>query len=950
MAEKAKNVILNFKMDGQVQYAKTLREINAIMNTAAKEYKSHVSAMGDDATATDKLRAEKKKLEIQMEAAQKRTEMLRNQYDQMSKSTKTTTAQLTQMYSKLLDAENAEVSLQKSLDRVNGGLSDQAIEARDAKVVLNSLQTESKTLEAEQKNLTSSFKLQNAQLGENASESQKTELAQKQLSSQMELTDRVVKNLEKQLEQTKKVYGENSIEVMQLETKINGAKTNIAEFGSKLESLKSSGQTAESGLDGVNKKLSAAVFLEAAEAIQGVTDKLLEMGKAAMESGLSFGDSQTYLQANLGLTADEAEKLNGVVNDVFKNGVVGSMDEAAQAVMIVKQSFGDLNNADLEKLTNQITTISKRTGTDVQENVNAASRLMTEFGISGQEAMDLIAAGYQNGLNKSGDFLDTLNEYAPHFQAAGYSADEMMQIIQNGMENGALNTDKAADAVKEFQIRLGDGSFEKVMGSFGKGTQDVFQKWKDGKATVSDVAQSISGDLNKMSPKEQQEALSLLSSQFEDLGVDGAAALFSVGDAFKDTTGKAEEMSKKSPGEEWESSLRELQQSLLPIGQSLVDALTPVIDILVKMGEWFSNLPGPIQTFVTAFGGIIAVVGILSPIIAAIAGAFMFFGGSVLLPIIGIIAGVAAAIAAIIVVVQNWGAITDWIKEKYGQFKDWLGETTGKLKDDFVNKYNEMKDGAINKVTELKDKALEMIGSFKDNVVNKAGEIKDGFVNKVTELKDGVIGKYNELKTNALNVVSSFKDNVVGKVGELKSDFINRAGELKDGALGKFNDLRDKAGQVMREAKDKILSPIREAKETISGIVDEIAGFFSNMKLKIPKIDMPPLPHFKLEGEFSLKPPSVPHLSIDWYKDGAIFTKPTIFNTPFGLKGFGEAGPEAALPLNEETLGSIGEGIAKNMKGNGVTQHITIVSPDPTSPSENARKFKQASRQLAMEW
>ena len=83
---KERNVVLNFKMDGQVQYANTLKQINMVMNNAAKEYKNHIAAMGQDATMTDKLLAEKKKLEIQMEAAKKRTAMLRSEYQAMSRT------------------------------------------------------------------------------------------------------------------------------------------------------------------------------------------------------------------------------------------------------------------------------------------------------------------------------------------------------------------------------------------------------------------------------------------------------------------------------------------------------------------------------------------------------------------------------------------------------------------------------------------------------------------------------------------------------------------------------------------------------------------------------------------------------------------------------------------------------------------------------------------------
>mgnify|MGYP001159215428 FL=1 len=948
MADKAKNVVLNFKMDGQVQYAKTLREINAIMNTAAKEYKNHVAAMGQDASVTEKLVAEKKKLEIQMEAARKRTEMLRAQYEEMSKSTKTTTGQLTQMYSKLLDSERAEMSLQKSLDRVNEGLSEQAIEAGQAKETLSKLQDESKTLESEQKKLTSSFKLQSAELGNNATEAQKIELAQKQLREQMSLTERVVENLEKQLDQAKKVYGENSREVMELETKLNGAKTTLKNFSNSLENIEDSGKKAADGLESIEKKLDLNNLMEASEQLQGLTDKLIDIGKSAMDSAMQFGDSQTYLQANLGITGKEAEKLNGVVENVFKHGVVESVDEASQAVMLVKRSFGDLNDTDLEKLTNQITTIAKRTDTDVNENVRAAQQMMTAFGISGEEAMDLIAAGFQNGLNRSDDFLDTLNEYAPLFADAGISADQMLQILDNGLKNGAFNTDKVADAVKELQIRFGDGTFEEKMDIFSEGTQSLFRKWQDGKATMADVMSSIQKDIKKMDPTEQQAALTELGTQFEDLGVEGSLSLLEIGKGMDDVNGKAEEMSQKSPGEKWESSLRELQTALKPIGENLISALTPVIDGLAKLSEWFSKLPGPVQTFITVFGGIIAVAAALTPLIMGVAAAFTALQIP-LLPIIGIIAGVAAAIAGIILIIQNWGKITDWIGEKWNQFISWLGGTTSNLSSNFVNWFNNMKDGAVNKFNELKDKAGNAITSFKENVANRASELKENFVNRINELKEGSANKFSELREKAGNTIGNFKDNVVNRVSELKSNFVNRVNELKDGGISKFNNLRDNAGQIMQSAKDKIIKPFQTAKEKIGDIVDQIKGFFSNLKLKIPKISLPKLPKFYIKGKFDLTPPdiSVPTIGVKWNAKGAIFTRPTIFGINNGvLQGAGEAGPEAVLPLNDETLGAIGNAIA-NTIDIGTNRIIQLDISIPIDGEIVARKtVKYTAREL----
>lgn len=939
MVEQASSVVLNFKMDGQVKYAETLKQINSVMNVAAKEYKNHIVSMGKDGSATDKLSAEKKKLEIQMEGAQKRTKMLSAEFEAMSKDTSTTTDQLTKMQGKLLDSERAEIVLGKSLDRVNEGLSDQAMEARDAQEVMDSLKGETKLLEAEQKNLTSSFKLQKSELGEHASETEKSELAQKQLAAQMELTDRVVNNLEQQLDASKSAYGENSVEVMNLETKLNETKSSINKFTDSLDDIEDSSDGAGQGMEGLESKLSAQALFDTADALQGISDKLIEVGKASFDSSLQFGDSQTNLQANLGLTEDQAESLNEVVQNVFKNGVVDSVEEATEAVTLVKSAFEDLNDTELEELTNQISTMSKRTGTDVSENVRAADQLMKTMGYTAQESFDLIAAGYQDNLNASGDFTDTLVEYAPLFAEAGYSGEEMLSMLSGGMEGGARNTDLVADAVKELQIRMGDGTFEDNLESFSSGTKDAFQRWKDGEYTVEDVTNSIAEDLEKMSPTEQQEALSVLGSQFEDLGVTGSLSLLQIEDKFDDVNGSADEMSEKNPTEKLQSGFRELQDLLAPVGEKLVefaiDTLPKIISAAESLYEWFNNLAEPLQTFISSFGGLTAVAIILAPIIATVVAGFIAFGSTIAI-VIGVVIAVIGVISGIIAVIKNFGAITDWFSEKWGQFTAWLGEAAGKMKDAVVTKFNEMKDGAVTKFNELKDgavrkfnelkdKGAEIIQKLKDSVINKATELKDGFVNKATEMKNSAVGKYEELKTKASNTVTTLKNNVVNKANEIKTGFVNKVTELKDGAVGKFNELKNSATRIFNNVKDAIMNPINKAKDLMRSAIETMKGFF-DFEWSLPKIKTP---KFSVSGGFDLNPLdgnglSVPKIGVTWNAKGGIFTQPTIFGATGGrLQGAGEAGTEAVLPLNDETLGAIGKGISKSMAG-GVTVHQNI--------------------------
>jgi hypothetical protein len=199
------------------------------------------------------------------------------------------------------------------------------------------------------------------------------------------------------------------------------------------------------------------------------------------------------------------------------------------------------------------------------------------------------------------------------------------------------------------------------------------------------------------------------------------------------------------------------------------------------------------------------------------------------------------------------------------------------------------------------------------NISTKFGEIKESVTTKITEMKTAVTNKFNEIKTAAVNKFQEIKTNVTNKVSELKSSISTKFGEIKTSAVTKFN-----------EVKDAILNPINTAKDKVKTAVDTIKGFFTGMKLNLPKIKVP---KFSLKN-WSANPMdwigNMPSIGINWNAKGALFTKPTVFNTPMGLQGFGEAGAEAALPLNDSVLGMIGQRIADTMS-QPVNEHVQNV-------------------------
>ncbi|MBZ8122333.1 phage tail tape measure protein [Bacillus thuringiensis] len=856
---KERNVVLNFKMDGQVQYANTLKQINMVMNNAAKEYKNHIAAMGQDATMTDKLLAEKKKLEIQMEAAKKRTAMLRAEYQAMSKDTSTTAEQLNKMYGKLLDAERAETSLDNAMKRVNEGLSEQAIEAREARGTLLDLQENSKKLEAEQKKLTSSFKLQNAELGQNASEADKLELAQKQLRQQMEMTDRVVHNLEQQLSAAKRVYGENSTEVQQLETKLNQAKTTLKQFENSLQSVGRSGSQAADGMAEINKKLDMNNLMEAAEVLQGISEKLIEMGKSIVNTAIEFDGSQRKIQASLGLTGKGAENLQKIAVDTWKKGFGENLEEVDNALIKVYQNMRDVPYDELQMASEDVLTLAKIYEVDLNEATRGAGQLMSQFGLSTQETFDLLAAGAQEGLNYSDELFDNLSEYAPLFKQGGFSAQEMFTILANGTKSGSYNLDYINDLVKEFGIRVQDGSkgVSEGFGDLSEETQKVWKSFNEGKGTAADVFNAVLGDLQKMDDKVKanQIGVALFGVKWEDMGAEAVLSLNNVHGGLGDVTGRMNEMKKlqeESLGQQFQKALRETQAAFEPLGEKLAelakDVLPPVVEGIKTLVDGFTKLPEPIQNFTFIFVGLTAVVGLLAPIIAAVVVSCIALGttiGTVML----VIAGIAGVITGVIAVIQNWGAITDWLSEKWSQFKDWFGELWSGIVQVCSDGWSSTVDyfsGAWSDFLNMANEFFEPIGQFFTDlwtgISDTASEIWTGITDyfseswsSFVELADSILSPLGEFFSGLWTVIVETASELWGILTQAWQDTWNTILTVLDPIISLISTILE-AGWLLIQAgaqiawaaiSQYIIQPIQEAYDWVSRQIGELVQWLS---------------------------------------------------------------------------------------------------------------------------
>ncbi|PEO97026.1 DUF2207 domain-containing protein [Bacillus wiedmannii] len=245
-------------------------------------------------------------------------------------------------------------------------------------------------------------------------------------------------------------------------------------------------------------------------------------------------------------------------------------------------------------------------------------------------------------------------------------------------------------------------------------------------------------------------------------------------------------------------------------------------------------------------------------------------------------------------VVDTWNLV----KEKFSDLVSWLNSQWETIKSYTSAAWNLVKQYVIQPVQELWNTTKQKLG----------------------DLANWILSNWETIKSYTLTAWNLVKQYVINPVTETYNQAKQKFTDLYNSAQEKFNAVKNAAQEKFDAAKRNIIDPIKEAVGKVEEFIGKIKGFFSDLKLKIPKPEMPPLPHFSLQtntknvlGKDITYPSGI---NIDWRAKGGIFTKPTIFGMNGGnLQGAGEAGREAVLPLNRKTLGQIGEGIAATMVG-----------------------------------
>lgn len=298
--------------------------------------------------------------------------------------------------------------------------------------------------------------------------------------------------------------------------------------------------------------------------------------------------------AETGATADEMAEFKDTMVDIYNNNFGESFDDIANAMADVKKQAGDIGADELESMTTNALMLRDTFDFEVTESMRAAKMLMSQFGLSSEEAFNLIAQGAQGGLDKNGDLLDSINEYSVHFKQLGLDSEDMFNMLANGTEAGTFSVDKLGDAIKEFGIRVKDGSdgSRDAFEYLGYDADKLFEIFNKGGDEAAAMTQILIDELAGMPDgvEKTTAGVALFGTMWEDLGTEGIKALSELDggiDLTRDALGQINAVKYNSVGEALTGIKRNLETSiLLPVSDRI---LPKVSELVTKFQEWVND-------------------------------------------------------------------------------------------------------------------------------------------------------------------------------------------------------------------------------------------------------------------------------------------------------------------------------------------------------------------------
>lgn len=636
------------------------------------------------------------------------------------------------------------------------------------------------------------------------------------------------------LEVAKQIYGEDSEEVQRLERSLTNARTEEQNLLSQLNDTNGGMEQQKEAADSAGGAMDDMAQVLISA---GIADKIKEIGEAAVEMAGDFSEASATIVEGTGASGEALDGLNRSAKAAF-----GSIADADADLNSISAILAELNTRfgvtgdEAEDLTRKVSNFAQHTGTDGVGAVDSIADIMHRWGLDMEDVDGLL------------DDLTTAN------QSCQMSVDQLSGYLVNNSTQFQELGYSTEDALAML-ISLSDGGanvgtvmsgLTKGVGNLSEVTDDVPGAFQDAVnaiaecGSVSEALQAQVGDTGKtveeiFGKKAAQElATNIQNGSFSIEG--WTQALQENDGALQSTTENATTMQ--------DAMSQAANNVSLALGSTFAPAIaavvTQVAQVITQVAQVVQDSP-MLQAVVMGVAVALGILAAALAISAVIQGVTTAFGmlNTVLLanPIFLVVTAIAALVAALIYAYNN------------------------------CEEFRAIVNAAFAAVRNVATNVFTSVRNTVTTVFNTISSIARSISATLSSV-------WNGIKTTASSVWNS----------------------IRSTASSIWNSIRSTASSVWNGIRTAITNPIQAASSTVQGIINRIKGFFpisigrimSNLKL----------PHFSISGEFSLNPPSVPHFDIDWYAKGIVFNAPTLIPTMNGVKGVGEAGPEAVSPIS----------------------------------------------------
>lgn len=617
--------------------------------------------------------------------------------------------------------------------------------------------------------------------------------------------------------------------------------TETQETGSKFDVFKKVGNSAlesiQGGFDGLLGKIQnispeATAITETltglgvggvvgVTAIAGAIGGMALAIKTGVNQATELDDAMAKFQAQTGASSNEMSKFKNIARDVWSNNFGEDVSDVADMMGRVKQQMQGISDVDLKNVTEDLLTLRDTFDMDENETLRGAQQLMKQFGITSQEAFDLMATGAQNGLNKSDELGDNISEYSGKFAQAGYSADEYFQLMQNGLDGGAYNLDKVNDAINEVTTRLVDGTIEGALDSFDTKTQDVFKAWQEGRATQKDVVNAIVEDISKTT--NEQEKLNKSATAFGTMGEDFNAgfiqSLTTVGNKYKDVEGAMDKVKDIANGG--------LKNALSGLGRTFLDSFTPIGELITPI--------------------LAGIIGLITVAIQSIQQGFAKVGD--------VISNVLSKIDT-----SGITELTSQVSEVLAPAFDEVRKAIDEMKvalEPIAKEILSKIGNAIQNVVNQAQKILSVVGPPILAIIKKIIQTVIGMIPVITSILQvvgsvvsGIISFITMVVTYVgtaiatilgfimpiVQIVATIVANIWSVILTVAQNIWSKVSEVVTAIIGFVSNLFKTVSDIINKIWSKIQDSMNKVRDKVQGVIDNINKYFNNVKSTVSDV------------------------------------------------------------------------------------------------------------------